>query len=104
MKVIKIYDQKSYLVPCPSLNVRQLLNPIFFAGAWPPSSKKHPDSTRQRRAIQRARGLATARWLKAQIIPLCRVAPVNPPDNLDGRECVELFSQGVQGVHGGGFL
>jgi hypothetical protein len=75
MKVIKIYDQKSCLVPRPSLNVRQLLNPIFFTGTWPLPSKKHPDSTRQRCAIQRARGLTAARELKRRFeyIPLCLV-------------------------------
>ena len=31
MKVVSIYDQKSHLTPGPSLNVRQLLNPIFFS-------------------------------------------------------------------------
>lgn len=78
MKVVSIYDQKSCLVPGPSLNIRQLLNPIFYAGnAWPLAGKRHPDSTRQRRAVQRTCDLATARELKRkfQYVPLCLVPP-----------------------------
>jgi hypothetical protein len=71
MKVIKIGERRI------GLNVRQLLNPIFFTGSWPLPGKKHPDSTRQRRAVQRTCDLATARELKRkfQYVPLCLVPP-----------------------------
>lgn len=54
--------------PRKSLNIRQLLNPLFFAPVT-----RHPDTTRQRGARQRAKDLAAARRLKAQYVPLCDV-------------------------------
>jgi hypothetical protein len=48
--------------------MRQLLNPLFFS-----RNVRHPDSTRQRGARQRAKDLAAARRLKAQYVPLCAV-------------------------------
>jgi hypothetical protein len=51
-----------------NLNMRQLLNPLFFI-----RDIRHPDSTRQRGARQRAKDLAAARRLKEQYVPLCRV-------------------------------
>jgi hypothetical protein len=41
------------------LNMRQLLNPIFFSPVI-----RHPDMTRQRKAKQRARELKQARIFK----------------------------------------
>ena len=51
-----------------NLNMRQLLNPLFFS-----RDIRHPDSTRQRGARQRAKDLAVARRLKEQYVPLCFV-------------------------------
>ena len=51
-----------------NLNMRQLLNPLFFS-----RDIRHPDSTRQRGARQRAKDLAAARQLKVQYVPLCFV-------------------------------
>ena len=45
----------------PPLNVRQLLNPIFFSPV-----ERHPDSTRQRSARRRTKALAQARKLKSR--------------------------------------
>jgi hypothetical protein len=56
----------------PQLNLRQLLTPLFYGGC----AKPHPDSKRQRARRQRALAYAQARALKAQYVPLCRVAPV----------------------------
>ena len=67
MKIIVIRDfNRPYLGG--NLNVRQLLNPLFFAPVT-----RHPDSTRQRGARQRDKDLAAARRLKAQYVPLCFV-------------------------------
>ena len=70
MKVVSIYDQKSHLTPGPSLNVRQLLNPIFFSPAI-----RHPNMKRQLSRRQRSKDLAAARALKlaCAYVPLCRV-------------------------------
>ena len=54
--------------PRKSLNIRQLLNPLFFT-----PTTRHPDPTRQRGARQKAKDLAAARRLKAQYVPLCFV-------------------------------
>jgi hypothetical protein len=54
-----------------NLNMRQLLNPIFYDGAWAP--KRRPDSTRQRKARQLAKDLRAARRLKAEYVPLVMV-------------------------------
>jgi hypothetical protein len=48
-----------------NLNVRQLLNPIFYAPV-----DRHPDAKRQRKARLRARALRQARELKAAAVPL----------------------------------
>ena len=55
-----------------NLNMRQLLNPLFYDGAWL-LPKRRPDSTRQRKARQKARDLRAARKLKAAYVPLCDV-------------------------------
>lgn len=99
INVIELRGQVYLGIPHAALNIRQLLNLIFFTPA-----KKHPDMTRQRSRRQAAKDLAAARRLKAQAIPLCRVAPVDPPDNLDAWDRSRWFSQGVQGVRGGGLL
>ena len=51
-----------------NLNMRQLLNPLFFA-----REVHHPDMTRQRSARRRAKDLAAARKLKHEYVPLCYV-------------------------------
>ena len=66
-KIIKLYD------PClnyrrPALNIRRLLNPIFFS----PISR-HPDMKRQRCRKQRAKDLTTALRLKKMVVSLGRV-------------------------------
>jgi hypothetical protein len=59
--VIKVYDKKSCLNPFShNLNVRQLLNPIFFERAC-----RHVDMKRQQSRRQRSKDLAQARRLKA---------------------------------------
>ena len=68
-KVVVVYSFN----PNPgNLNMRQLLNPLFYDGAWT-SSKHHPDSKRQRKARQRAKDLRAARSLKAEYVPLAEV-------------------------------
>ena len=84
MKIINIYGHS--LNPFHSaLNMRQLLNPIFFS-----IDQRHPDMKRQHSRRQRSKDLAAARKLKMAYVPLCKVAPPDPPDNSwrDG-----LFSQ-----------
>ena len=54
--------------PRKGLNMRQLLNPLFFSPV-----AHHPDATRQRGARLKAKDLTAARRLKAQYVPLCRV-------------------------------
>ena len=67
MKVFVVHDfTRPYLGG--NLNVKQLLNPLFFAPVT-----RHPDATRQRGARQRAKDLAAARRLKVQYVPLCSV-------------------------------
>ena len=56
MKIIELNP----LRPSAHLNMRQLLNPIFFAPVV-----RHPDHKRQRCARLRARSLRQARELKA---------------------------------------
>jgi hypothetical protein len=51
-----------------NLNMRQLLNPIFFE-----RDTRHPDATRQRGARRRSKDRAVARRLKGQYVPLCFV-------------------------------
>lgn len=60
MKIVKIYDQKSLLNSSkPGLNVRQLLNPLFFERAC-----RHVDMKRQRSRHQRSKDMVQARRLK----------------------------------------
>lgn len=61
---ICIYDQLRH----PPLNMRQLLNPIFFQ-----RDRRHPDHKRQRCSKLRAKALRQAREYKARYIPLCHV-------------------------------
>ena len=63
-----------------NLNMRQLLNPLFFS-----RDIRHPDASRQRGARQRAKDLAAARRLKMQYVPLFYVAPPEPPEWRVGR-------------------
>jgi hypothetical protein len=53
-----------------NLNVRELLNPLFYT-----PTTHHPDRKRQRGARLRARALKQARELKARDIPLREVDP-----------------------------
>ena len=82
MQIVRVYDKLSYLNPSsghgPALNIRQLLNPLFFSVA-----KRHPDSKRQRCARLRARALKQARELKTMHVPRNLVAPMDPPDGAD---------------------
>jgi hypothetical protein len=57
--------------PRHSLNLRQLLTPLFF----PWGGVRHPDMKRQDARKQKARNLRAARALKAKPVPLCRVDP-----------------------------
>ena len=67
MKIFVVYDfSRPYRGG--NLNMRQLLNPLFYS-----RNVRHPDSTRQRVARQRAKDLAAARRMKAQYVPLCFV-------------------------------
>ena len=85
-----------------ALNIRQLLNPIFY----PPRVTRHPDQKRQRSVCRRDRALAAARRLKAEsaYVPLCQAPPVEPPDNYAGWERTRWYVGGRQGVRGGGLL
>ena len=58
---------------CGALNVRQLLNPIFFCPV-----RRHPDMKRQTSRRQRTKDVAAARRLKlaSQYVPLCKVVLV----------------------------
>lgn len=93
MKIIKL----NY-VP-PALNIRYS---IFF----PPRATRHPDMTRQRSRRQTAKDLAAARRLKAAslYVSLCRVPPVEPPDDYTAWECAQWYALGRQGVRRGGLL
>lgn len=51
-----------------NLNMRQLLNPIFYT-----RQLRHPDMTRQRGRRQRSKDLKVVRRLKTQYVPLCFV-------------------------------
>ncbi len=53
-----------------NLNIRQLLNPLFYDGAWLRPLSKHPDRKRQRKARLKALALHQARSLKAMEVPL----------------------------------
>jgi SRSO17 transposase len=80
MKIINIYGCS--LNPFHSaLNMRQLLNPIFFS-----IDQRHPDMKRQHSRRQRSKDLAATRRLKAQYIPLCRVAQPDPSEWFDAYE------------------
>jgi hypothetical protein len=73
MKIIKCFEWRGQLysgTPRTGLNMRQLLNPIFFCPV-----RRHPDMKRQPSRRQRSRDLAAARRLKleAQYVPLCKV-------------------------------
>ena len=73
MKIIKCFEWCGQLYLGTSrknLNVRQLLNPIFFTPAV-----RHPDMKRQPSRRQRSKDLAAARALKlaCAYVPLCRV-------------------------------
>jgi hypothetical protein len=59
------------------LNVRQLLNPIFFERPC-----RHVDMKRQRSRHQRSKDLAQARRLKMSYVPLWSVPPPDLPGNL----------------------
>lgn len=54
---------------CGSLNIRDLLTPMFSG----PARRRHPDAKRQRKSRQRARDLRAARELKGRYVPLCFV-------------------------------
>jgi hypothetical protein len=60
MKIIKIYEPSPFH-NTRALNMRQLLNPIFFS-----VDCRHPDQKRQRSSRRRTRALRNARNLKAQ--------------------------------------
>jgi hypothetical protein len=57
--------------PRRSLNIRQLLTPLFF----PWGSTRHPDMKRQSSRRQRDRDLRAARALKTAYVPLRMVDP-----------------------------
>jgi hypothetical protein len=81
-KVIVIRDKQSCLNPFHyGLNMRQLLNPIFFG-----VDRRHPDMKRQRSRRARSRQLAQARALKARFresVPRELVAPPEPAEYFD---------------------
>ena len=97
-KIIKLYD------PClnyrrPALNIRQLLNPIFFS----PISR-HPDMKRQRCRKQRAKDLIAARRLKKMVVSLDRVDTtiyLVEHDSWLDREVVKPYD--LRTMIGGGF-
>ena len=68
MKIICIDVPPPWRRRKANLNLRQLLNPIFYAPV-----RRHPDSTRQRKARERALTLRRLRALKAVQPPLCQV-------------------------------
>ena len=51
-----------------NLNMRQLLNPLFYT-----RDVRHTDAKRQRKARQQAKDLRAARRLKTAYVPLCDV-------------------------------
>ena len=53
------------------LNIRQLLNPIFFS-----RDVKHPDRKRQRRTRLRNKAIQAARELKRMEVPRLLIPPV----------------------------
>jgi hypothetical protein len=62
-----------------NLNMRQLLNPLFFQ-----RDVRHPDGKRQRSSRQRAKDLAAARQLKREYVPLCYVDRTTYLETFDG--------------------
>lgn len=73
MKPIMIYDPQDF--DHKPLNISQLLPYLRNGYNW----RAHPDSSRQRKARQRARELRAARELKRVHVPLCRVPEVYEP-------------------------
>lgn len=73
MKIIRVYPRVY-----GSLNMRQLLTPLFYG-----AEHAHPDSSRQRKARQRAKDRRAARKLKAQYVPLCFVDPTCYVERMD---------------------
>ena len=69
MNVVVVRDQRRPHLG-GTLNVRQLLNPLFYDGAWLKPRSKHPDRKRQRKARLKALALHQARSLKALEVPL----------------------------------
>ena len=67
---ISHFRDKSYRFLGGNLNVRQLLNPIFYS-----RDVQHTHSKRQRKACQKSRDRRAARSLKAQYVPLYFVDP-----------------------------
>lgn len=70
MQIVNVYPRRRR----GSLNIRSMLNLIFYDGAFP-MAKCHPDSTRQRGARRKALDRHAARKLKRQYVPLYRVDP-----------------------------
>jgi hypothetical protein len=69
--IVKIYNAKSCLNHrAPALNMRQLLNPLFYS-----HDVRHPDRKRRRKARVKARALRQARKLKAVAVPCRMVLP-----------------------------
>ena len=64
MNVVIVRDQRRPHLG-GNLNVRQLLNPLFFS-----PDRRHPDRKRQRKARLKALALYQARNLKAMEVPL----------------------------------
>ena len=72
MKIVIIHDSQSCLNPFKyGLNIRQLLNPIFFS-----RDVKHPDRKRQRCTKLRDRAIQAARELKHMEVPRTLIPPV----------------------------
>jgi hypothetical protein len=71
-----------------NLNVRQLLNPLFYDGAWLRPLSKHPDRKRQRKARLKALALHQARSLKAMEVPLRLV------------DCATVASRNIRALRG----
>jgi len=70
-RIVKYFELNNRLypgTPRSGLNIRQLLNPIFFSPVI-----RHQDMKRQLSRRQRAKDFAVARRLKSQYVPLCHV-------------------------------
>ena len=71
------------------LNIRQLLNPLFFS-----KDRRHPDSKRQRPARIKAKAFKQALQLKCREVPRSLVPPPTPSFDRKSYHAVRFWLEG----------